>query len=110
MLPSTARPKDIVEVINEDHDYYGLYGKLVSKSEDRAVVRFYKGRDIEIERKDLKMKARVGTSRYKELKQRIEEYQTNLLTWEDLNEIMNHAIDVGDYKWAYEIKQRRDSL
>lgn len=107
MLPHTARKGDLVEVIYEDHGYYGLVGKLVSREGDNVFVDFY-GKQIQFLATSLELKARVGTSKHKDLTEIIESKQTNSLTWRDLNDLMNHALDVGEYKWAYDLKQRRD--
>ncbi|KZR57921.1 hypothetical protein [Pseudobacillus badius] len=109
MLPVTARPNDIVEVINEDHDYYGLVGKLTSKDEenDKYSVDIF-GKSVTFRRKDLVMKARVGTSKHLRYEEIVHSKQTTHLTKEDYNVLINLAIDQRDFEWAKELLERRD--
>lgn len=107
MLPHTARQGDLVEVIQEDHEYFGLIGKIVNKDSEKVTVEFY-GKQIHLLPTSLSIRARVGTSRYESLHEVIAARETKHLTWRDLNDLMNHALDVGEYEWAFDLKQRRD--
>lgn len=109
MLPSNARVNDIVEVTNEDSEYYGMIGRIVEINGIRATIELF-GKHVIFYTDALYLKARVGTNKHQELTSIIESRQTKDLTWDDLNELMDHALDVGDYQWAFELKQRRDTL
>lgn len=112
MLPSTARPNDIVEVINEEHTYYGTIGKIINKSkkedEELVMVEIY-GKPVTLRRSDLKIRARVGTNSHKELKQKMEEMVPKNLIAEDYNDLINLAIDLKEWDWAMELVERNNT-
>lgn len=109
MLPHTTREGDLVEVTHQDHDYFGLIGKIAKKQPEKVTVDFY-GKLVPFLPSSLSLVARVGTSKYKSLYETLESRETKHLTWQDLNDLMNHALDVKEYQWAYELQQRRDNL
>ncbi|MCY7861178.1 hypothetical protein MOD67_14220 [Bacillus licheniformis] len=108
MLPHTARIDDIVEVIDKNHDYFGRTGKIANIMLGKVVVNF-NDREVGLHPSSLSLKARLGTRKHKELMEDMEGRQSKYLTWDDLNDLMNYALDLQDYEWAYELKQRRDS-
>lgn len=108
MLPHTCRVGDLVEVIEYAHEYHGRIGKIVKKSDIQLTVDFH-GILIDCLPSSLILKARTGTAKYRAINEAIEASQTRDLTREDLNDLMDHALDIRDFEWAYELKQRRDS-
>lgn len=113
MLPYTARPKDLVEVTNEDSEYYGMLGKIVSKAEmdgkETVTVVIY-GKKVTLPREDLSMKARVGTSTYGRLVDEVEMGETRHIKAEDYGELIDYALSIGDFGWVAELSARRDEL
>lgn len=103
MLPFTTRVNDYVEVINENNEYYGLIGKIYNICTDVVIVDFY-GKKVTMSREDLKMFARVGTSKHKELELR----NPNNLTKEDFNELIDFALTLRDWEWVEDLVKRRD--
>lgn len=103
MLPFTARRDDYVEVINENHEYYGMIGKIYNIYRDGIIVDFY-GKKVVFSREDLKMAARVGTNKHKELELR----NPNNLTKEDFNELIDFALALRDWEWVEDLVKRRD--
>ncbi|MCY8197447.1 hypothetical protein MOC90_06125 [Bacillus spizizenii] len=108
MLPHTCRVGDLVEVIEYAHECHGCIGKIVKKSDIQITVDFH-GKLIDCLPSSLILKARVGSAKYKALAETIEASQTRNLTREDFNDLINYALDIRDFEWAYELKQRRDS-
>ncbi|MCZ4246941.1 hypothetical protein BXO87_02215 [Bacillus sp. GZB] len=108
MLPHTCRVGDLVEVIEYGHKFHGRIGKVVKKTYIKITVDFY-GKLIDFLPSSLILKARIGTAKYKVLEETIQENYTHNLTREDLNDLINYALDIRDFEWAYELKQRRDS-
>lgn len=113
MLPSTARPKDLVEVINEDSKYYGMVGKIVRKDmvdgKEMIAVSIY-GRLATLPREDLSIKARVGTSKYGALVDEVDMGETRHLTYDDYDELINFALGIREFEWVAELSKRRDEL
>lgn len=105
MLPATARANDLVEVIYEEHPNYGMIGKILKRDEHTANVDIF-GKVIVFSHYALKIKARVGTSKYKELNESIEEGKTSNLTKDDYEDIINLAIDLKDFEWAADLIKR----
>lgn len=103
MLPFTARRDDYVEVINENHEYYRMIGKIYSIFIDEIIVDF-DGKKVVFSREDLQMVARVGTNKHKELELR----NLNNLTKEDFNELIDFALSLRDWEWVKDLVKRRD--
>lgn len=122
MLPATSRPNDIVQVIQEDNKYYGMIGKLVKKytdkntKEEMIVVDIY-GKEVTFKRSELRMMARVGTNTHDKLTEELEAKNTNHLTVEDYDDLINIAIDLAvasgnkeDWEWAQDLVKRKQEL
>lgn len=109
MLPATARANDVVEVTNPEHGYYGIVGKIVSTSNEGALVTFFK-EDVFVVREDLSMKARVGTSKHMKYLEQMSAKLTDNLIKEDYDSLINYAIDIKDWVWANSLIERRDGL
>ena len=114
MIPKTARVDDFVEVISEESDYFGMIGTIqdIDKEDTVAVINFY-GKPTTLPKKYLKIKARKGSTSHSGIKERLEEQQTNNLTDEDYNDLINLALDMAKqglvgYDWAMDLVRRKE--
>lgn len=103
MLPFTAKRGDYVEVINENHEYYGKIGKIYNIYKNGIIVDFYR-KKVVFSRKDLKMATRVGTNKHKELELR----NPNNLTKDVFNELVDFALSLRDWEWVKDLVKGRD--
>lgn len=110
MLHSNARINDIIEVIVENNKYFGMYGQIIKFEQDGTVIVNIHGNPTTFQRDEIKLKARKGTKTHAILSMNIELQSPSDLTNEDYNELINLALDLKDYEWAYELKQRKDAL
>lgn len=113
MLQRTARIEDFVEVISEDSKWFGFLGKIRKYDSEtlysKVKVQIFDN-VLEFEQNELKLYARKGTHSYDVLEEQEEERKTKALTVEDLNELINFAIDIEDWEYAQELVSRKQDM
>jgi hypothetical protein len=109
MLTFNARSGDFVDVLTKEHSYYGMIGSIKQLSPETATINFY-GKDIEVPKLDLMLRARVGTSTHDEVSLQLKSQETSNLDAEGYNGLINYAIDIKDWDWANELVERKNKL
>ena len=106
MIPVTTREGDFVEVIDKKSEYFGMIGKVKGLNSRSALVDIY-GKLVEIDRVDLRLRARVGSRTHDELTDQINSRDPEL-DEEGYNALIDFALDIRDFKWAAELVDRKN--
>lgn len=109
MLPVNAREGDFVEVSNRDSAYFGMIGKIKQLTPTKATVDIY-GKFVDIEKKDLELRARTGTGSHDSLVEQIKSQEVANLDEEGYNGLINLAIDLQEWEWAKELVDRKNKF
>jgi len=109
MLPENVRSGDFVLVQKEDDEYFNKYGEIVERTDTKVKI-MINGRITIYSPDELHLAARSGRKLHEEIKEQIDARKTDHLTVEDINELINMAIDMEDWEWATALVNRKQIM
>ncbi|QNR70390.1 hypothetical protein IAQ67_28975 (plasmid) [Paenibacillus peoriae] len=109
MLPDNARSGDLVLVHKEDDEYFYMYGEIVERTESKVKI-MINGRIAIYAPDEIHLAARAGRNLHEEIKEQLESKEPSLLTMEDINDLINLAIDMEEWEWAKDLVNRKQVM
>lgn len=106
MLPPNAREGDFVEVSCQDNSHYGMVGRIKQLTPSKATVDIF-GKLVDIDKKDLHLRARIGSRTHEGLTEQINARETPNLDEMGYDGLIDFALDSQEWEWAKELVERK---